>query len=101
MSSAESTVGFVERVQNFVSENKKAIIIGTAAAAVAVGGVAYYASTSSRSDTDKKGRKKDVRSKKKKTVNDPDGPLLEERKPKVKVEDERTWSWSALTRLQY
>ncbi|KAJ8091745.1 TOM (translocase of outer membrane) complex component [Marasmius tenuissimus] len=90
MASAESTVGFVERVQNFVSENKKAIIIGTAAAAVAAGGVAYYASTSSRTDSDKKGRKKDTRSKKKKsTVNDPDGPILEERKPKAKVEDEQ------------
>lgn len=95
MSSSESPAAaastLVERVQNFVSENKQAIIIGTAAAAIAVGGVAYYASTSSsRGSTDvEKGEKKDKKKKKKKTVNDADGPILEERKPsKVKVEDE-------------
>ncbi|KIK64143.1 hypothetical protein GYMLUDRAFT_40400 [Collybiopsis luxurians FD-317 M1] len=96
MSSSESSAaGFVERVQNFVSENKQAILIGSAAAAIAVGGVVYYASSSSRPSTDlekgdKKEKKKDNKSskKKKKTVNDPDGPILEERKPKVEVEDE-------------
>ncbi|KAF9267115.1 ADP/ATP carrier receptor [Marasmius fiardii PR-910] len=88
MSSAESSVGLVERVQNFVSENKKAIIIGTAAA-VAAGGIAYYVSSSSpKVEGDKKTRKKESRSKKKKSLNDPDGPLLEERKPKATVEDE-------------
>ncbi|KAL0574550.1 TOM (translocase of outer membrane) complex component [Marasmius crinis-equi] len=87
MSSSESsTVGLVERVQHFVSENKKAVIIGTAAAAIAVGGAVYYASSSSKGDIEKKGRKKDGRSKKKKTVSDPDGPILEERKPTVEDE---------------
>ncbi|KAF5391104.1 hypothetical protein D9757_003173 [Collybiopsis confluens] len=96
MSSAESSAAtLVERVQNFVSENKQAILIGTAAAAIAVGGVAYYASSSSRPSTDlekgeKKEKKKENKSskKKKKTVNDSDGPVLEERKPKAKVEDD-------------
>ncbi|KAE9394939.1 mitochondrial outer membrane translocase receptor TOM70 [Gymnopus androsaceus JB14] len=90
MSSSESSAAtLVERVQNFVSENKQAILIGTAAAAIAVGGVAYYASTSSSGSTDlEKGEKKDRKKKKKKTVNDTDGPILEERKPKVQVEDE-------------
>lgn len=93
MASSESTVGFVERVQSFVSENKRVILIGTAAA-VAVGGVAYYASTSrSTSSTDlekgdKKDRKKGTKSsKKKKSVKDQDGPILEERKPKVEEAD--------------
>lgn len=96
-----SAATLVERVQNFVSENKQAILIGTAAAAIAVGGVAYYASSSSRPSTtdlekgDKKEKKKDSKSskKKKKTVNDSDGPILEERKPKVKVEDEDGEPW--------
>jgi len=45
---SEHTGGIVKRVQDFVSENKRAIIIGTAALALAAGGAAaYYASTSS------------------------------------------------------
>jgi len=45
---SEHTGGIVERVQDFVSENKRAIVIGTAALALAAGGAAaYYASTSS------------------------------------------------------
>ncbi|THV05355.1 mitochondrial outer membrane translocase receptor TOM70 [Dendrothele bispora CBS 962.96] len=94
MSASESTgTGIVERVQDFVSENKRAILLGTAAA-VAVGGVVYYASTSSRSRDDveraeKRERKKQSKaSKKKKGVSDPDGPILEERKPKVENEEE-------------
>ncbi|KAK7047742.1 TOM (translocase of outer membrane) complex component [Paramarasmius palmivorus] len=93
MASSDSTAGLVERVQSFVSENKRAILIGTAAAAIAAGGVAYYASSSrpaKKSDIekgDKKSKKKD-KSKKKKSVNDPDGPILEERKPKAEVVDE-------------
>ncbi|KAJ3809979.1 ADP/ATP carrier receptor [Lentinula aff. lateritia] len=93
-SQSSAATAFVDRMQNFVSENKQAILIGTAAAAIAVGGVAYYASTSSpRSKTDlekgEKGERKDRKSrKKKKGVNDADGPILEERKAKVEdVED--------------
>ncbi|KAK0452993.1 ADP/ATP carrier receptor [Desarmillaria tabescens] len=88
-----SNTGFVERVQDFVTENKKAILIGTAAAAIAVGGAVYYASTSKPSDGtdlekgDKKDRKKSSKgTKKKKSVKDKDGPILEERKPKVQEE---------------
>ena len=91
MASSQSTAGFVERVSDFISENKRAVIIGTAAAAIAVGGVAYYASTSSRPASgdlekgDKKDRKKGLSKtgKKKRSVKDADGPILEERKPKV------------------
>ncbi|KAJ3966984.1 ADP/ATP carrier receptor [Lentinula raphanica] len=98
--STTATTTLVDRVQTFVSENKQAILIGTAAAAaIAVGGVAYYASTSSSSrrsskttDAEKgeKGEKKDKKKKKKKGglgVNDAEGPILEERKTKAKVED--------------
>lgn len=90
MASSESTTGFAQRVQDFVSENKRAVLIGTAAAVIAAGGVAYYASTSSRPRSDgdvekaeRKERKKSSKAGKKgKTVKDADGPILEERKPK-------------------
>lgn len=96
MASSDSPAGWLERVHDFVSENKRAILIGTAAAAIAFGGVAYYASTSSRlggpGDGDiEKGRKKKSNKggKKKKSVKDPHGPILEEReRPAAKVEDE-------------
>lgn len=85
MSSSEPAQSVVERVQHFVSENKKVVLIGAAVAAVAIGGAAYYASTSG-SDEDKGARKKDKKksksSKKKKSVGDADGPLLEEVSPK-------------------
>ncbi len=88
-----SNTGFVERVHDFVAENKKAVLIGTAAAAIAVGGAVYYASTSRPADGtdlekgDKKDRKKSSKgTKKKKSVKDKDGPILEERKPKVQEE---------------
>jgi import receptor subunit TOM70 len=94
MASPESTI--VQRVNDFVSDHKRAILIGTAAAAAATAiGVAYYASTSRRpgeGDAEKgerKGRdrkKSSKSSKKRKTVKDPDGPLLEERSPKVEEE---------------
>ncbi|KAF9788389.1 mitochondrial outer membrane translocase receptor TOM70 [Thelephora terrestris] len=60
MSNADSTTqGFADRVQSFVTENKRAILIGTALA-VAAGGVALYASASSppKSPGDKKDRRK-------------------------------------------
>ncbi|KAJ3746140.1 ADP/ATP carrier receptor [Lentinula detonsa] len=102
MSASESSAtAFVDRVQNFVSENKQAILIGTAAAAIAVGGVAYYASTSSRGSTSsktdlEKGEKKDRKSKKKKKgVSDADGPILEERKPKVEDDEDDLSKYTA------
>ncbi|KAJ3787464.1 ADP/ATP carrier receptor [Lentinula aff. detonsa] len=102
MSASESSATiFVDRVQNFVSENKQAILIGTAAAAIAVGGVAYYASTSSRGSTSsktdlEKGEKKDRKSKKKKKgVSDAEGPILEERKPKVEDDEDDLSKYTA------
>lgn len=96
---SEDTGSIVERVQDFVSENKRAIIIGTAALALAAGGAAaYYASTSSRprggdvEKAEKREKKKASHSKgshgkKKKGVKDQDGPILEERVPPPKVEE--------------
>lgn len=80
-STSSTSSGIVERVQTFVSENKKTVLIGSAVAAVAVGGAVYYASTSSGQGGDKKDKKRSS-GKKKKTVKDKDGPILEERKPK-------------------
>src|ERR1700691_4306900 len=57
MASKEST-SLVQRCSDFVSEHKKAVIIGTAAVAIAAGGAAYYASTSRRPGGDKNGERK-------------------------------------------
>ncbi|KAF8639068.1 hypothetical protein AX16_010374 [Volvariella volvacea WC 439] len=57
-----TTATVLDRVQNFVSENKRAVLIGAAAAVVAVGGVAYYASTSSQQK--RKSRRDEERKKK-------------------------------------
>lgn len=83
MSNSDSAAqGLVDRVQSFISENKRAIIIGTAAAAIAAGGVAYYASSSKPSRPDgKKDKKKS--SKKRKT----DGPIIEEVSKPADAED--------------
>lgn len=85
MSSPASSTsqGVVDRVQAFVSENKRVILIGAALTAVAIGGAAYYASTSGGGDpSDKAERKKDKKKgKKRKTVKDDDGPILEEVTP--------------------
>ncbi|KIJ19674.1 hypothetical protein PAXINDRAFT_69403 [Paxillus involutus ATCC 200175] len=85
---------YLDRLQEFVSENKRAILVGTAAAVIAAGAV-YYASSSSSSKpgSDKsrfkeKKKEKSGASKKKKTVRDSDGPILEEIKPKVDEIDE-------------
>jgi import receptor subunit TOM70 len=93
MAPADSTPTLVERVTDFVSENKRAILVGTAAV-LAVGGVLYVSSASSSraraQDLEKgeKGQADKKKSSKKKTVKDADGPILEERKPKKsKVED--------------
>ena len=91
MSSSTSSQGVVDRVQNFVSEHKHAVLLGTAAALVAIGGVAYYASSSRGPGGDVErgeGKKDKQKSKKRKTVKDEDGPLLEERKPKPAAVEE-------------
>lgn len=92
-SSSTSSQGVVERVQSFVSENRRAVLIGTAAALVAIGGVAYYASTSrgpgADGDSEKGEHKKDKKKgKKRKTMKDKDGPILEERSPKTELSEE-------------
>ncbi|TFK51523.1 ADP/ATP carrier receptor [Heliocybe sulcata] len=92
MSENASNSSLVDRVQSFVAENRRAVLIGTAAAVVAAAGVAYYASTSSRppsagdvekGETKKKDKKKSKSSRKRKNAKDKDGPILEERKPKT------------------
>ena len=79
----------VERVQDFVSKHKTVILIASAAAVTAAG-IAYlhYSSTSSiGKDLNGNGEKKKKPStrgtKKKKQDSKVDGPILEERKPKV------------------
>lgn len=87
----------LERVQDFVTEHKKAIAIAAAAAVVAGAGVAYYNSTvassssgsndsddsetgkSKKKKTGSRGAKKSSKDKKTST----DGPILEEKQPKV------------------
>ena len=84
--SDSSAPGFVDRVQSFLAENRRVILIGTAAAAIAVGGAAYYASTSRsslRSDADRKKDKK----KSKKRKSGTDSPILEEL-PKAAEQDD-------------
>ncbi|KAJ7235087.1 hypothetical protein B0H12DRAFT_1058216 [Mycena haematopus] len=77
---SETSAGVVGRVQRFVEEHKTAILIGTGVA-VALGGAAYFASTSG-ADRDRK-KKSPKTPKKRRSVKDADGPILEERKPKA------------------
>ncbi|KAF8346257.1 hypothetical protein F5887DRAFT_960979 [Amanita rubescens] len=100
----EESTSIIERIQGFVAENKRAVLIGTAAALLAVGGVAAYqyhvASSSAGAGGSRRRTKRGVdvekgegaageagsdgkkrKSKKKKTVKDEDGPILEEVKP--------------------
>jgi hypothetical protein len=89
MSNTDSQAqGFADRVQSFVTENRRAILIG-AALAVAAGGVAFYASASSSPSVSG-----DRRDRKKKFVkpkpHDPEsGPIIEE----IPVEDQPSMSW--------
>ena len=77
----------VERVQDFVSKHKTVILIASAAAVTAAG-IAYlhYSSTSSigfNGNEEKKKKSSTRGTKKKKQDSKVDGPILEERKPKV------------------
>ena len=78
----------LDRLQSFVSENKRGVLIGAAAAAavIAIGGVAYYNRAAGGDDVEslKSDKRKDKKKQKKqkKSVKDKDGPILEERKPK-------------------
>jgi import receptor subunit TOM70 len=77
----------LDRLQSFVSDNKRVLLIGAAAAAVAAGAV-YYASASSSRPGKKDGKRKRKDGKDSKRFGDSDGPILEERKPRVSVVDE-------------
>ncbi|KAF8551079.1 ADP ATP carrier receptor [Imleria badia] len=82
--SSDAPSSYLDRIHDFVSENRRALIVATAAALLAAGAV-YYASSTRPSPG--KGKSKD-RKPKKKTANDPDGPIIEEIKPKVEDVDE-------------
>ena len=99
VTSQPSSDGLIDRLQTFVTDNKRAVLIGAGVAAVGVGYYVYSSkaqgsSGSSRSiaggdatttDGDSSKKKKSSSksgSSKKKSIKDPDGPLLEERKPK-------------------
>ena len=77
---ADAAPSCLDRIQHFVSDNRRAIILATAAAVVAAG-AAYYASSSARPPSGK-GKSKE-RKPKKKSANDTDGPIIEEIKPTV------------------
>lgn len=81
---ADAAPSYLDRVHDFVSENRRAILLAAAAALVAAGAV-YYASSSARPSSGK-GKSKD-RKPKKKSVNDPDGPIIEEISSKVEDVD--------------
>ena len=83
MSNQDSSAqGLVDRVQSFVTENKRAILIGTALA-VAAGGAALYASASSpKASGDKKDKRRKSGKSKHRDVDS--GPIIEE----LPVEDQ-------------
>lgn len=95
---SSSSDGIIDKISNFVAENKKVILIGATVAAA--GGVGYYVYSQGRGPSgsdpksleagEKKKKKKAADGAKKKGVNDADGPLLEERKPKVKIDEKST-----------
>lgn len=83
MSNTDSSAqGFVDRVQSFVTENKRAILIGTALV-VAAGGVVLYTSASSSPKVarDRKDRKKSVKPRSRDVES---GPIIQE----ISVEDQ-------------
>ncbi|KAI0077999.1 ADP/ATP carrier receptor [Panus rudis PR-1116 ss-1] len=96
MSSSTTSPGVVDRVQNFVSENKKVVLVGAAIAVAAVGASVYFASTSRSAageggaaggDVEKGEKKKKKKSGKKKKAAKDSEPLLEEIAPKAEEED--------------
>ena len=88
--SIDASSSLVQRCSDFLAEHRRAVLIGSAAVVVGAG-AAYYASTSAsrggKPPKDGKGKKEKGGKPKRKTVKDPDGPLLEERTPKVEEED--------------
>jgi len=90
-SSTDASEGLLQRVESFVSDNRKVIVAG-AALAVAAGGVGYYLYASRNAakpihDLEKAPEGKKKKKSKKKKVGDDNGPILEERKPKLKPSD--------------
>ncbi|KAI0683842.1 ADP/ATP carrier receptor [Cytidiella melzeri] len=89
MSTSATSQNVIERVQNWVSDNKQVVIVGAVVATAAIGGAAYYASSSRGGDGGKGERKKDKKkasktsSKKKKASSESDGPILEQVSPTV------------------
>jgi mitochondrial import receptor subunit TOM70 len=83
------------KITNFISENKKVILLGSSLAVVAAGGTYYYLRTRSYGVSGgqsselpaSKSKDKKKRSRKKKTGAKDVGPLLEDRKPKVEEVD--------------
>ncbi|KIL54763.1 hypothetical protein M378DRAFT_113931, partial [Amanita muscaria Koide BX008] len=86
-----SSSSLLDRVQDFISENKRALLIGTAAALLAVGGVKGDKSTGKDAEGEgaEAGEKDDgkKKKKKKKSVKDKDGPILEEKEQQQSEED--------------
>ena len=83
MSNTDSSAqGFVNRVQSFVTENKRAILIGTALA-IAAGGVVLYTSASLSPEVvrNRKDKKKSV---KPKSCDVESSPVIQE----ISVEDQ-------------
>jgi mitochondrial import receptor subunit TOM70 len=95
-SASTSSESILTRAERFVSENKRALLVG-AAATVAVAGAGYYLyttrpreSTSTEGNAEKAQKKKNKKSsskKKKSKDSDREGPILEEvaQKPEDKV----------------
>ncbi|KAN0078116.1 hypothetical protein V8E55_010173 [Tylopilus felleus] len=79
----DPTQSYVDRIHDWVSENRRTVLVATAAVLIAAGAV-YYTSSSTRP---RKGKSKD-RKQKKKSTNDADGPIIEEIKPKVEDVEE-------------
>ncbi|KAH8813797.1 hypothetical protein DL96DRAFT_1625416 [Flagelloscypha sp. PMI_526] len=72
----------VERAQTWVSDNKKAVIIGSAAAAIAIGAGIYIATAGPPSKPSKRSKDSSKSApKKRKPAKDVDTPILEEKKP--------------------
>jgi import receptor subunit TOM70 len=100
-SSSSSAVSIVEKVQDFVSENKRAVLLGGAlvVALAGIGYVSYQRSSAAAAgrggdDSDveagergeeRKGKKKKSKGKKKRLTGNGDGPILEEIKPAPSV----------------
>jgi hypothetical protein len=90
-SPTDASEGLLQRIESFVSDNRKVILVGAAFVAAA-GGVGYYLyasrdATKPRHDLEKAREGKKKRKNKKKKVGEDDGPVLEERSPRPMPSD--------------